>query len=57
MDELPRVMRFVAYFASPVRAAAVQQYMEQNVATFQQATDALNFNHGVDFLLCCAEED
>lgn len=45
------VMRTTAEFDCPVKAAAVHEFMETNGASFQQTTDLLGLQHGVDFLL------
>ncbi len=46
-----RVFRFTADFDDEMKPAAVQQYMEQNDADFQTATEMLGYQHGVDFIL------
>lgn len=50
------IKRFRAQFASEYKGAAVKQFMEQNCATFDQATNALGFEHGLDFLYFVDEE-
>lgn len=43
--------KYRAQFDSEYKTAAVAQFMEQNLATFESATAALGYAHGVDFLL------
>lgn len=54
---MPEIKYFRAYFDKPLKAMAVKEFMETNCATFEQATDLLNYSHGVDFLLCVDEGD
>lgn len=47
------IRKFRAEFDSLYKSAATAQFMEQNCATFDEATSALGFAHGVDFLFFC----
>lgn len=55
-DAMPRIQRYVVYFDKPVKAWAVKQYMDENLASFDQATGMLGMEHGVDFLYMLSEE-
>lgn len=50
VTEPARIRLYTAQFGDEYKAAAVMQFMEQNSATFEKATEALGFAHGVDFL-------
>lgn len=53
---MPRIQRYVVYFDKPMKAWAVKQYMDQNSASFDEATGMLGMEHGVDFLYMLSEE-
>lgn len=49
--------RYTAYFDVPIKTMAVKQYMEQNNASFDKATEMLGLEHGVDFILFFEQEE
>lgn len=51
------IRRFSAWFDTTQKTAAVKQFMEQNFASFEEATNALGYSQGVDFLFFTEEGD
>lgn len=50
MTDPTHIRRFTAQFDTELKTSAVRQFMEQNCASFEQATNALGYEQGVDFL-------